>query len=34
MEETVTATEANRNFSHLLSEVKNGKRFVITSHGK
>lgn len=34
MEETITATEANRNFSHLLSEVKNGKRFAITSHGE
>lgn len=34
MEETISATDANRDFSHILGEVKNGKRFVITSHGE
>ncbi len=34
MEETISASDANRRFSHLLGEVRNGKRFVITSHGE
>lgn len=31
---TVTATEANRNFSSLLERVKRGEVVDITSHGK
>ena len=31
---TVTATEANRNFSSLLDRVKRGEVVDITSHGK
>ena len=31
---TVTATEANRSLSKLLREVAQGKRVVITSHGR
>ena len=31
---TVTATEANRSLSRLLREVAQGKRVVITSHGR
>jgi prevent-host-death family protein len=31
---TVTATEANRNFSRILREVALGKRVKITSHGR
>lgn len=30
----ITATEANRLFSKLLSEVRKGEEFVVTSHGK
>lgn len=33
MAETITAREANRNFSRLLAEVAAGKSFVITRHG-
>jgi prevent-host-death family protein len=32
--ETVSAAEANRQFSRLLREVKQGKTYVITSHGR
>ena len=31
---TVTATEANRNFSKLLRQVGEGKRVCVTSHGE
>ncbi|MFM9852028.1 MAG: type II toxin-antitoxin system Phd/YefM family antitoxin [Sphingomonadaceae bacterium] len=31
---TVTATEANRNFSKLLRQVGEGKRVCVTSHGQ
>jgi prevent-host-death family protein len=31
---SVTAAEANRGFSHLLREVREGRRFVVTSHGR
>lgn len=34
MEQTVSAAEANRNFSRLLREVREGQEFVITVHGK
>jgi prevent-host-death family protein len=31
---TITAAEANRGFSHLLREVKNGQEYTILSRGK
>jgi prevent-host-death family protein len=31
---SITAAEANRGFSHLLREVREGRRFVVTSHGR
>ncbi|MCA9860594.1 MAG: type II toxin-antitoxin system prevent-host-death family antitoxin [Thermomicrobiales bacterium] len=34
MQESVTATEANRNFAALLRHVKEGKTYLITSHGR
>ena len=34
MGKPVTAADANRNFSHLLREVRDGESYVITSHGK
>ncbi|MGH9414391.1 MAG: type II toxin-antitoxin system Phd/YefM family antitoxin [Terriglobales bacterium] len=34
MEITITATEANRKFSEMLRGVRQGKRYVITSHGE
>lgn len=34
MEKYVTAAEANRQFSRLLREVREGDTVVITSHGK
>jgi len=34
MDEIVTATEANREFSRLLRGVREGKSFTITSHGR
>lgn len=34
MEETVSAADANRNFSHLLRGVREGRTYVVTSHGK
>ena len=33
MDETVSAAEANRRFSRILREVRDGKSFVVTSHG-
>jgi prevent-host-death family protein len=32
--ETITAAEANRNFSRCLRDVRDGASFVITSHGR
>ena len=32
-DETVSAAEANRSFSHLLREVRGGASFVVTAHG-
>ncbi|MFZ1009389.1 MAG: type II toxin-antitoxin system prevent-host-death family antitoxin, partial [Candidatus Sulfotelmatobacter sp.] len=29
-----SAADANRNFSRLLREIKEGKSYVVTSHGK
>ena len=34
MDETVSAAEANREFSRLLRGVREGKSYVVTSHGK
>jgi prevent-host-death family protein len=34
MSETITATEANRDFSRILREVGNGQTYIITSHGR
>lgn len=33
MDESVTAADANRNFSQILRHVREGKSFVVTSHG-
>lgn len=32
--ETVSAAEANRQFSRLIREVQQGKTYVVTSHGR
>lgn len=34
MEETVSAADANRRFSLLLRGVREGRSYVVTSHGK
>lgn len=34
MENPVTAADANRNFSHILREVRGGASYVVTAHGK
>ena len=34
MEKTVSAAEANRKFSELLRQVKSGRTYVVTSHGR
>jgi prevent-host-death family protein len=34
MEKAVSAAEANRNFSRLLEGVRQGKSYVVTSHGR
>ena len=34
MSETITATEANREFSRILREVSGGQTYVVTSHGR
>lgn len=33
MDETVSAAEANRRFSRILREVRDGRSYVVTSHG-
>ena len=33
MEKAISAADANRKFSQLLREVREGKSFVVTSHG-
>jgi prevent-host-death family protein len=33
-EETITAAEANRNFSRLLRGVREGQSYVVTAHGR
>jgi len=34
MEKAISAAEANRNFSQLLAGVRQGRSYVVTSHGK
>jgi prevent-host-death family protein len=34
MEQNISAAEANRSFSTLLRQVREGHSFVVTSHGK
>jgi prevent-host-death family protein len=34
MGKAISAADANRNFSHLLRDVREGESFVITTHGK
>ncbi|MGC2402090.1 MAG: type II toxin-antitoxin system prevent-host-death family antitoxin [Acidobacteriaceae bacterium] len=34
VEESVSAADANRKFSHLLQGVRQGRSYLITSHGK
>lgn len=34
MEDTITAVDANRQFSLILRHVREGRRFVVTSHGR
>jgi prevent-host-death family protein len=34
MEKTISAAEANRKFSQLLREVRDGGTYVVTSHGR
>jgi len=34
MEKAISAAEANRNFSKVLREVREGHSYVVTSHGK
>lgn len=34
MEKAISAAEANRKFSQLLREVREGHSYVVTSHGK
>lgn len=34
MEQTISAANANREFSRLLREVRQGNSFVVTSHGR
>ena len=34
MDETVSAADANRNFSQILRAVRSGQSYVVTSHGK
>jgi prevent-host-death family protein len=34
MEETISAAEANRRFSALIRDVRDGRTYIVTSHGK
>jgi prevent-host-death family protein len=34
MEKAVSAADANRRFSQLLHDVRRGRSFIVTSHGK
>ncbi|TIP01752.1 MAG: type II toxin-antitoxin system prevent-host-death family antitoxin, partial [Mesorhizobium sp.] len=34
MDEAVSAADANRRFSYILREVREGQSYVVTSHGR
>jgi prevent-host-death family protein len=34
MEKAISAADANRNFSRLLRDVKGGRSYMVTSHGR
>lgn len=34
MDEAVSAADANRNFSRILREVRDGHSYIVTAHGK
>ena len=34
MEKAISAAEANRKFSQVLREVKEGRSFIVTNHGR
>jgi prevent-host-death family protein len=34
MDQSISAAEANRSFSRILEDVRGGKSYVITAHGK
>lgn len=34
MEKAISAADANRNFSQVLREVREGQSYVVTSHGR
>ncbi len=34
MDRSISATDANREFSRVLNEVANGETYVVTAHGK
>jgi prevent-host-death family protein len=34
MDQTISAADANRSFSRLLREVREGQTFIVTTHGK
>jgi prevent-host-death family protein len=34
MEKAISAADANRNFSRLLRDVKEGRSYVVTAHGR
>jgi prevent-host-death family protein len=34
MEKAISAADANRNFSQLLRDVREGRSYVVTSHGR
>ena len=34
MEKAISAADANRNFSRVLREVRDGQSYVVTSHGR
>jgi prevent-host-death family protein len=34
MDETISAADANRSFSRVLRGVREGRRYIVTSHGR
>ena len=34
MEKSISAADANRSFSQVLREVREGRTYIVTSHGK